>query len=95
MNRNMNKTADWRCTPTFYRIPTFNLLLSTGGQCLFKRIPLEIYVGVHDHQDNMSVQFIPLTPHFYSVKLGSIHSFLIFALKHKIVGTHYLCFEHE
>ena len=38
------------------------------------------------HQDNMSVCFIPLTPHFYKVKLGftGVFIFLIFALKHRL-----------
>ena len=44
-------------------------------------------MGVHDHQDNMSVQFIPpCTPLLYS-KSGvyrGIHNFIIFVLKHRL-----------
>ena len=38
------------------------------------------------HQDNMSVRFFPLTPHFCIVKLGFTGVYIIFlcfAMKHK------------
>ena len=60
------------------------------------------------HQENMSVQYIPLKPHFYIVKLGfaGVYLFFLFLLQNIDCGysldaeavltcTHNLCFEQK
>ena len=40
--------------------------------------------AVSNHQDNISVLCIPLSSHFYIVKVGFTGVFIIFALKHRL-----------
>ena len=57
------------------------------------------------YQENMTVQYIPLKPHFYIAKLGyaGLYLFLIFVPKHRLwvlvrtasPSTHNLCFEQK
>ena len=68
----MLQTANVSCNFLIYNFATINFNNSANSEqrMRLRAVMLQFTLKIASHQENMSVQYIPLKPHFYMEKMG-------------------------